>query len=143
MTLEENKELIRRWLGAIHTHDPDVADTFLAPDYVGHFGGPEPVRGREGWKNLVGEFITGFPDGQGTLEDIVAEGDRVMVRETWRGTHLGMFANTPPTGRKVAFQGIAISRIAGGQIVEEWVELDEFGLLQQIGAIPAPAQAGR
>jgi|DewCreStandDraft_5_1066085.scaffolds.fasta_scaffold00048_169 steroid delta-isomerase-like uncharacterized protein len=139
MSVEENKELIRRWLGAINARDLDLVDSSLAPDYVGHFGGPEPVRGREGWQRLVGSFIAAFPDGEGTLEDIVAEGDRVMHRETWRGTHLGMFANTPPTGRKVAFQGIAISRIAGGQIVEEWVELDVLGLLQQIGAIPAPA----
>jgi len=135
--LEANKELIRRLLGALNAHDLDAAGTFLAPDFTGHFGSTEPVRGRDGWKLLVGSFLAAFPDIEGTLDDMVAEGDRVMSRETWRGTHQGTFEGIPATGRQVAFQGIAISRIAGGQIVEEWVELDALGLLQQIGAMPA------
>jgi predicted ester cyclase len=66
----------------------------------------------------------------------MAEGDKVAVRQTWRGTHSASFQGIPPTGKRITFTSIEIYRAAGGKLVEEWVELDVFGLLQQLGAIP-------
>jgi predicted ester cyclase len=79
----------------------------------------------------------GFPDIQWTLEEMVAEGDKVAARFTMRGTHLGIFFGTPSTGKKIAVQAMNIYRLSGGQIIEETGQPDLLGLLQQIGAVPA------
>ncbi len=86
-------------------------------------------------------MFAAFPDSNMTIDDTVAEGDRVVSRFTVRGTHRGEFQGIPPTGKQVTITGIAISRIEGGRVVEDWEELNMLGLMQQIGAIPAPAEA--
>jgi predicted ester cyclase len=82
-----------------------------------------------------------FPDIHETIEDMLAEGDRVVTRSTWRGTHQGAFLGIAPTGKQVSVTGIDISRVASGKFVEHWQAADNLGLLQQLGVIPVPGQA--
>lgn len=82
-------------------------------------------------------YTAAFPDLQLTTEDMVAEGDKVAIRNTWRGTHQGAFQGLPPTGKHVAFTGTDIFRFVGGKIAEQWADLDALGLMQQLGVIPA------
>jgi steroid delta-isomerase-like uncharacterized protein len=121
--------------------DLALADALLADGYALHFPGlPGPVD-RAGHKGLVAAFRAGFPDWRETVEDVIAEGARVVVRVTGRGTHRGAFQGLPTTGRAVTATGIGIGRIAGGRIAEAWAAYDALGLLQQLGALPAPAAA--
>ncbi len=82
----------------------------------------------------------GFPDLHITIEDIIAEGDKVATRATARGTHKGEFMNIPPTGKQVTVTSIAIQQIAGGKVVEVWVNIDHLGMMQQLGAVPPPGE---
>ncbi len=144
MATEENKAVVRRFFEAgLNQRNAGIADDLLSPDFVSHFGGlPEPVHGREHWKELAAGYFTAFPDFQITLEDLIAEGDKVMARWVWRATHQGEFMGIPPTGKQVAVTGMGVYRIAAGKIAEEWVQDDVLGLLQQLGAIPGAGQAG-
>ena len=86
---------------------------------------------------MMVSYTTAFPDLELTTEDIVAEGDKVAIRNTWRGTHQGSFHGLPPTGKRVAFTGTDIIRFVDGRIAEQWADLDALGLMQQLGAFPA------
>ena len=86
-------------------------------------------------------YLTAFPDLHFTVEDLIAEGDKVVARLTVRGTQQGAFMGIPPTGKHVTVTGIDINRLAGGKSVEHWLNMDTLGLLQQLGVIPAPGQA--
>jgi predicted ester cyclase len=115
----------------------DAADALMARDYVGHFPGLPPVQGLEAWKPLAsGAYLSAFPDLHSTLEDVIAEGDKVVGRFTSRATHKGPLMGVPATGRPVTFGSIVIQRFADGKILEEWHQDDMMGILQQIGAIP-------
>jgi steroid delta-isomerase-like uncharacterized protein len=118
-----------------------VADEVLGPNYRLHFPGYPPMD-REGHKMLISAFRAGFPDMRVTIEEQVAEGDRVTNRLTLTGTHTGDFQGMPPTGKRVTVSGINIMRFENGQIVELRGVLDLMGMMQQLGAIPAPAEAG-
>ena len=84
--------------------------------------------------------FTAFPDVHFTIEDQVAEADKVVTRWTWRGTHQGPFQGIPPTGKHVMVTGVGINRFANGKVVENWTNMDILGLLQQLGVVPAPGQ---
>jgi predicted ester cyclase len=149
MSAEANKELIRRYFAAIdvagRTGNADVLDEFLAADFVEHnpFPGVEPTR--EGWKQVFTGFVHGAP-GYHVVEDLVAEGDKVVGRIVGYGRHEGDLFGIPATGRDIRVSGIAIWRIRDGKIVEHWHETDQAGLLQQVGVLPGPeaqAQANR
>jgi steroid delta-isomerase-like uncharacterized protein len=144
MSITTNKALVRRYLDeVVNGNDLAVADELFAADCVNHLpGSPEPLRGPAGEKMLATMFREGFPDAQITVEDMVAEGDRVASRLTFRGTHRGTFQGIPPTSRTFTMAGMHIARLAEGKIVETWPLPDLLGLLQQIGAIPASAPAG-
>ena len=131
----QNKVLYRRWFTEVVSDgDLAVADQLLGEDYRLHFPGmPGPVD-REGHKMLVSMFRSGFPDWVETVEDVIAEADRVVVRVVGRGTHLGEFQGIKPTGRQVAATGIGICRVADGRIVEAWAAYDALGLLEQLKA---------
>ena len=91
----------------------------------------------------VGKMFWGaFSDSHYTIEDQVGEGDKVATRMTWRATHTGDFQGLPPTGKQIAVSGITITRIKDGKIVEHWPSIDQLGMMQQLGVIPAPAQGG-
>jgi steroid delta-isomerase-like uncharacterized protein len=134
MSAEENKALVRRASAA--TDNPDIIDEVYAPDLVWH----EPdqdIQGSAQAKQFVSMYKTAFPDLKTTIEDEIAEGDRVVVRWTLRGTHQGEIEEFgPPTGRQMELKGISISRIEGGKIVEEWQIFDTLSMLKQLGLAP-------
>jgi steroid delta-isomerase-like uncharacterized protein len=135
--LEENKALVRRAFENLSTVVGDH-ERLYGDDWVGHFPGMPPLDA-DGHEMYSKVMQTAFPDLEREIGDMVAEGDRVVVRWTAKGTHLGDFNGIPPTGKTATSSGITIFRVAGGRIVEEWAESDMLGLLQQVGAIPGPA----
>ena len=140
MFAEENKAIVRRFWEAIARGDLSVIDEVAAPDIVVHFAGlPEPVRGLEAWKQLGAAYFAAFPDLQETQEEVLAEGDRVAARVTWRATHRGELMGIAPTGNRVTITGIAIARVTDGKIREIWEVSDALGLMRQLGVVPAPA----
>lgn len=142
MTSEQNKELPRRFFKAFETNDQAALKDVLAPDFVAHHPGiPEPV-GRKQLLQIIDSYSASFSDQHYTIEDQIAEEDRVATRVTWRATHSGDFQGVAPTGKQVAISGIAISRIKDGKIVERWLDMDGMGLMQQLGLVPPPQSAG-
>ena len=109
-------------------------DELFSADLVGHFAGMPPIDSRTHLQLGLAAF-EGFADLERLVEDLLADGDRVVARWTTRGTHTGEFMGIPATGRFVTTSGITIFRLEDGLIVEEWSESDTFGLLQQLGAL--------
>ena len=137
MSTEENKALVRReYEQGVNPKNFRVRDEVLADNFVAHFPGHAPIHGIEAFREFTSAFFTAFPDLKAAIEDLVAEGDKVAVRQTWRGTHTSDFLRIPPTGKQVTFTSIEVYRVSGGKLAEEWVELDMLGLLQQLGVIP-------
>jgi len=139
MSVKENKDLIRRYLTINAAHIQELAATdkeeFCAPDFVSHTTTGD-VKLKEYHKMVVG-MATAFPDFIVNIEDIIGEGDKVMVRYKNSFTHKGTYMGIAPTGKKVSMEGISVYRIAGGKIVEAWGVSDNLGMMQQMGAIPA------
>jgi predicted ester cyclase len=146
MSLEANKELVRRLHAIWSTGDLSPLEEVYASGFVAHFppSSELPERhGLEGVRRGVARIRAAFPDWREDVEALVAEGDFVACRYTSRGTHEGEFWGVAPTHRTVSVVEISIFRIAGGRVVEQWCTLDELGRLQQIGALPArPQQRG-
>ena len=143
MSKEENKAIIRRWLEEGWSRgNLAVADELIDEDFVVHGAGGQAVpTGPEGVKQLVSAWRTGFADGRMIVDEMLhAEGDKVVIRMTWRGTHNGVFYGVAPTGRQVSVTSMGIDRVANGKIVEGWGEVDMLGLFQQIGVISPPGQ---
>jgi len=140
MSAEENKARIRRGFEEmVNRGDAAVAEELLAPDYVNHaFPGVPP--GPAGLLQAVGMFRAGFPDFHVTVEELLAEGDRVATRGFFTGTHRGEFMGVPATGKAIRVGYLDLWRLEHGQAVENWVQMDLLGLMQQLGAIPAPGQ---
>ncbi|MDQ4076676.1 MAG: ester cyclase [Chloroflexota bacterium] len=143
MTAEDLKMIVRRYAEEVWNQGAiDAVDRYIAGDYVRHDPGlPTEVHGPEGIERLVPMYRSAFPDIHFTAADILAEGDRVVVRWDVRGTHQGDLMGIPPTGREVRLTAIEIFRLANGKIAEQWVLVDNLGMLQQLGAFPPPAQA--
>lgn len=143
MSTEGNKELVRRYFAAIdERRDPAVVDEFLSPDFVSHNPSPGFGPDREGQKGAFAHFLAATPDGYHVIDDLVAEGDKVVTRLTAHGTQSGALFGIPPTGRRVTMTGIVIHRVVAGKIVEHWHEIDMLSALQQLGVIPAPVASG-
>ncbi len=138
MSTEQNLAIVRRFFEAIHHHRLDVLDEVCAPDYVVHFPGTPGPLTRETIKPVWAQFFVAFPELHHTIEDIFAAGDRVVVRMKIAGTQQGEFMGIPPTGRAIAMGSINFVRCADGQIVEQWIDYDGLGMLQQLGAMPMP-----
>ncbi len=140
MSIEENKAIIRRWLEEGWSKgNLAVADELIGTNFVVHGAGGQAISsGPEGVKQLVATWRTGFPDGQMSIDDLLAEGDKVVIRMTWRGTHKGHFYGIAPTGKRVEVTSLGIDRLANGKIVEGWGEVDMLGMYQQLGAITLP-----
>jgi steroid delta-isomerase-like uncharacterized protein len=144
MSAEENKALARRWADIFNQGNLDLVDEIYASGAVLHDPAmPEDTRGVESVREFYSMYRSAFPDTQITIEDQLAEGDRVTTRWTARGTHQGELLGVPPSGNRVEVPGMTISRIEGGKVAEEWNNYHALGLMQQIGAIPEPGeQAG-
>ena len=139
MSTEANKELVRRYQEAHNTNDLDALNAIVAADLIAHSLMPGLPPGLEGGKLVHQMAVSAFPDFHATIEDLIAEGDKVAARMIFRGTHTGgEFMGIPPSGRAFAFSATAIFRIADGKIVEHWGDEDALGWLQQLGAMPAP-----
>jgi steroid delta-isomerase-like uncharacterized protein len=115
----------------------EIFDSYLAhqPD------GSVLERGPEDVKRFMGEFRSAFPDFHTTIEDMVAEGDKVVTRWRARGTHQGEFRGIAPTGNEMEITGIGIFRFSEGKVVESWDNFDQLGMMRQLGAIPSREQA--
>jgi steroid delta-isomerase-like uncharacterized protein len=142
VSAEENKALVRRSFEEVFNQgNLDAVEELFAPDYVLHDPtSPEEIRGTEGMRGYVSMYRTAFPDLQQTIEDQIAEGEKVATRLTGRGTHQGELVGIPPTGNRVEAPGIVIDRITGGKIAESWANYDALGMMQQLGAIPSPGE---
>ena len=141
MSTEQNKAIVRRVFDEIvNKGHLAVADELLAADYVNH-DFPAPAPGAEGFKLVTTMFRSAFPDIVVTLEDEFADGDRVVTRGVFVGTHTGDFMGIPATGRAVSIKYLDIWRLENGKAKENWVQMDLLGLMQQLGVVPAPEQA--
>jgi steroid delta-isomerase-like uncharacterized protein len=142
MATEHNQALVRQLFEALNRGPEALADARLAifaPDEVSYFASQRLDYAAHAHFDAM--VFTAFPDIQYTLNDLLAEGDRVVARFTARGTQTGAFQGIPATGKAVTMSAIAIYRVAGGKVVEQWLEYDMLGVLQQLGVVPAPEQA--
>jgi len=133
MSLEKNKATVRRFIEEWNKRNLAALDELITADY---FDPSLQVRGLEAYKQLLTMLLKGFPDWHETIEDIIAEGDKVWVRFKVTGTHTGEYRGLAPTGKKVTETGVLIWRIVDGKIVEkESAVYDELDFLKQLGVI--------
>jgi steroid delta-isomerase-like uncharacterized protein len=139
---EENKAVARRWVEDLfNTGNLEVADEIIAPDHVHHDPTLSDIPpGPEGQKQVVNLYRSAFTNAHISIEDQLAEGDRVVTRWTSSGTHQGELMGVTRTGNQVTVTGITIIRVSDGKIVESWTNYDALGMMQQIGAVPEPGQ---
>ncbi len=141
MSTEENKAIVRRLIEeGFNQRNLALFDELYAPNFVYHLGSTT-IEGVEAYKQFNLMNFTSIPDLRFTIEDQVAEGDKVVTRWIVSGTHKGDFMGIPPTGKHVAVTGIGINHFANGKIVENWTNMDMLGLLQQFGVVPPMGQA--
>lgn len=139
MSVEQNKALFRRLVEEVFNKgNMSTIDEFLAPNFVEReVLPPGTPSGREGVKQLTMMFRTAFPDFNVSIDDMIAEGDKIVARTTWSGTQKGEFMGIPSSGKRVSFDVIDIIRISEGKGVEHWGVMDSSALMQQLGVIPA------
>ena len=139
---EENKAIVRRYFQEIlDGGNLDLVDEIFEPQYILHDpSSPQEVRGVEGTKRFVGMFRSAFPDIAHSIEDQIAEGDKVVTRLRARATHTGDLMGIPPTGKGVTIEGTSIWRIADGKSGECWFNYDALGLMRQLGVVPKPEE---
>lgn len=136
---DQNKAIVRRFFESLGANDQAGLNELLSADVVAQMPGmPGPVS-REVMLQGASVFSAAFSDSHYTVEDQIAEGDKVATRTTWRAIHsAGDFQGVPPTGKRVAASAISIERIQDGKIVERWLSYDQIGMMQQLGLIPPP-----
>ncbi len=133
---EENKAKIRRILEeTMNKGNLDVVDEEIAPGYLYHSG--TESHGRDALKMLITTYRAAFPDMVVTIEDQIAEGDKVVTRFTARATHQGDLMGIAPTGKAIEAETIVIARLEGSKVVEEWEIMDRLGMMQQLGVVPS------
>ncbi len=143
MSTEENKAIIRRIIEeAFNKGNLAVVDDLMATNYVFHGPSGQEVKGPEGFKQMITMYRTAFPDLHLTIDDMVAEGDKVAFRFIFQGTHKGDLMGIAPTGKQVTVTVTVISRFVGGKEVEAWENADSLGMMQQMGVVPPMGQGG-
>jgi len=136
---EENKAISKKVYEEVWVKgNLDVVDELFADDYVNHNQPPNLPRGKEGFKRMSRMYQSAFPNMKMVVEDLLADGDRVITRWVSTGKHAGEFNGIPATGKDVRVTGISIDRIAEGKVAESWGEFDLAGLLMQLGVAPPP-----
>jgi len=142
MAAEQDKALIVRFVEELFNRgNIGIVDEIFAPDFIEREQLPPGIpSGREGVKVLATMLRSAFPDFKATIDDILAEGDKVVIRMTWSGTQKDEFMGVPATGKRVSVGVIDIIRITNGKLVEHWGLMDSTSLMQQLGAIPAPVE---
>ncbi len=142
MTTDQNKTIVRRYYDEVlNGRTVSVLDEIAAEDYVENDPFPGQGNGREDLKRRATGLITAFAPSTFTIEDIVAEDDRVAVRWRCKGTHSGEFMGMPPTHRSYEIAGIDFHRLANGRLAEHWHVVDQLSQLQQLGVLPSPQGA--
>ena len=138
MSTETNKAVVRRYYDEVlNARQVDVLDEIAVADYQENDPLPGQGDGRQGLKERATVFVDALASSF-TLEDLIAEGDRVVVRWTNNGTHVGDFVGIPPTGRSFRIAGIDVHRLDNGRLAEHWHVVDQLTMLQQLGLIPSP-----
>ncbi len=133
---KENKAIMRRAVEeVVNQGNLDLIDELVAPNFVDHTPFPGLSPDREGIRQTISMLREAFPDIHVTIEEFVAEGDKVVSRQSTRGTHKGEFMGVPPTEKEVTWTGILMFRISDGKIVDQWLEQDVMGLMQQLGEV--------
>jgi hypothetical protein len=136
-----NKATVRRFDDVVSTGDAEVIsrtiDELIEPDVLIHMPLPIQATGAQALKQVWAMLLRGLPDLHVAVEDVIAEGDKVVSRNTVTGTHQGEYRGLPPTGKSVTYNEIFIFRFAGGRIAEIWGVVDVFSQMQQLGVIPA------
>jgi len=136
MSVEENKALVRRGIEALNTRNWALVSELIAPNFLDHNPLPDQVPGVEGLKRSRTALHTdAFPDLKNTIEDVIAEGDKVVVRLTVSGTRRGEFTGIAPTNKRVSWTTIIIYRIVGGKLAERCTNTDTLGMMQQLGVV--------
>jgi len=134
---ELNKAVIRRFVEEVQNQKNwETFDELNADDFVNLSAPPGVPSDKEGGKMFLAAFISAFPDSTVTIQDMIAEGDRVVTKKTFSGTHTGELNGIPPTGNRVSIQYVDIMRVRDGQIVEHWLAMDQLSFMQQLGVIP-------
>ena len=143
MSTEENKAVVQRLFEEVFNQKQvDRDDELIAPDYLDHGAVPGQASGLEGAKQQRwAMYFAAIPDLHATIDDLVAEGDKVVVRYTAEGTQQGKLLGVPPTRKHFRISAISIYRLAEGKVAEQWEQGDLLGLMQQLGVIPAPGSA--
>jgi len=139
MTPEENKLFIRRFVEeTINRKNLDALSELVAENFVEQVPFPGQGPGREGLRYAIGIFLSAFPDIRWIVDEQIAEGENIVSRFTWAGTHRGEFLGLPPTGKRVKVWGVVMDVVRDGMLSESRIIMDTMGLLQQLGAIPSP-----
>lgn len=139
MSIEENKQIVHRYQEIYHSNNLDELNEVIAFDVFMPKIMPNMASGLDGAKQVHRTTLLGMPDFRTEIQDLFAEGDRVVARVLMTGTHTGNFYGIPVTGMRVEFTGIYIARIENGKIVEHWGEEDSLSLLKQLGYAVKPA----
>jgi steroid delta-isomerase-like uncharacterized protein len=132
MSLEENKTIVRKWIEAYNNRNLDSLKEYVAPDFVDHTNN---IQGLEALIQVMNMGFMGVPDWHETIEDIIAEGDKVWVSLTYTGTHTGEMFGLAPTGKKITASSIDMFRIVNGKLAEYWNVTDKFALLEPQGVV--------
>jgi steroid delta-isomerase-like uncharacterized protein len=135
---EENKAIVHRWVEAFNEGNLDAVDELLTDSYVRHDPNSPEVRGPEEEKQLRAMYRSAFPDLRFSVEDMVAEDDKIATRLSISATHEGELLGIPPTQRRLSFTAMELYRLEGGKIDEQWVNVDTLGMMQQLGVVPPP-----
>jgi predicted ester cyclase len=145
MAIEENITAVHRYWEGFNTHNLNIWDEVCTPDHMNHDPAlPTPHADLQTIKQTISAiFFSALPDLTSSEDDLIATGEKVVVRRTFRGTHTGELMGVAPTGKAVTFTGIFIDRLVGGKIAEQWVVFDALSLLQQTGVVSAPGQGAR
>ena len=139
--MTDNVAIVSRiWNEVWNRGELDACDEILAADYVGIIPGqPEPIRGPEAFKQMVGAYRAGFPDVHLRVDDVFSTGDRVAVRWVSRGTNTGAMMGMPPTGRPIEIMGISLFQVIDGKVAREWEGFDTMAMMRQLDLVPAVA----
>jgi len=141
MSTEDNKARSRRFFEEVWGRgNLAVIDELTASNFIDHNATPGLPPGLEGFKQFVVMYRDAFPDMEISVDDVIAEGDKVVIRWTARGTNTGPLFGMPTTGKAATITGITIERKVDGKTVEGWNNFDQLGMLQQLGVIPVPGQ---
>jgi steroid delta-isomerase-like uncharacterized protein len=144
MSTVQNKALVRRiFEDGVNQHNPSVFDELLAPDFVLYDSPFGTLRGPEEFYKLFEAFREAFPDIHVTFEAEFTDGDYVFHRGYVTATHQGEFQGVPATGKQIKIRSLDIWHVVNGKAVENWVQMDMLGLMQQLGVVPAPGHTRR